>query len=50
VWLRSGDRFKVQLMNSARRLSNRHGGALFSPGSVIAGPPRFMRYETRGSP
>jgi hypothetical protein len=49
VWLRSGDRFSVQLMNSARRLPNVHGGGLFSPGSVIAVPvPCFLRYESPG--
>src|SRR5215831_13063933 len=49
VWLRSGDRFKVQLMNSARRPSNRHGSAASSLSSVIAVPPLFHALRIPGA-
>ena len=34
VWLRSGDRLSVQLMNSARRSPKLHGSVLVAPGCV----------------
>jgi hypothetical protein len=50
MWLRSGDCFKAPFMNSARRLSNRHGNAPLCPGWLIASAPHFMRNESPGSP
>src|SRR5829696_6530666 len=38
VWLRSGDRLRVQLMYSARRSSKRHSPAPVPVGSVIKPP------------